>query len=702
VAVVNSHDLNSAASDILLSPEEFDTTLLNEPDFHNRFFFTWTTPWSSWNARHTLFLDSLFLYHPYAHVYFVAVLDDQALPPVFYQYARMGYHLKGVLVTQQQMNALGWWISPENQEWLIEASQNPPDWKFLFSHNTDYLRFYLLYKYGGTYTDTDAIALRSLPREEFIGMDFSDSTAEWFLDTEKHIYLAPGLMRVGPGRLMIRELFEKIFTVKSYKPECFNCVGPRAITAVMKAHLEAADPEALQIALYPTHFLYPMNFKEVSQLFYSSNSARTWGYLQHLRRSSYSLHLFGKMTKNLVPELGSFLDIVADDVSLAEAEPCSVAGATSMVVRGDTAELNNENVVAFAACANLQQMQSSLTCQASHGLLSFYEGEALQILSKEGTFTAQQVNDLLSMVVYHAPADKQILEDTINIELKSADGKVSVQRALRVLIYNRMVTIITHTHGRVKNVEALHASVQKWFPGTTVLASNDGEQKSPLELAERIRASRNSTLQWMQLPFDSGLSLGRNELILRASTPYVHLLDDDFTLMSTSHFDVLLTLLHGSTFDIASPKIPVDESVGWTFRGTIRRENSTLELVNAIHGTYQGCEHVDFVPNIFLAKRLSLLQSPWDSHLKLGEHEEFFFRAKQTGLQVLFCPNVEVRHNQHKWWKESNAAPDSYVGKRRRVREFWDAALNKHGLTKLVLFGKTLVDLDEKGTPDSA
>ena len=34
----------------------------------------------------------------------------------------------------------------------------------------------------------------------------------------------------------------------------------------------------------------------------------------------------------------------------------------------------------------------------------------------------------------------------------------------------------------------------------------------------------------------------------------------------------------------------------------------------------------------------------WDNRFKLGEHEDFFFRAKQKGLKIAFVEGFATRH----------------------------------------------------------
>jgi hypothetical protein len=49
------------------------------------------------------------------------------------------------------------------------------------------------------------------------------------------------------------------------------------------------------------------------------------------------------------------------------------------------------------------------------------------------------------------------------------------------------------------------------------------------------------------------------------------------------------------------------------------------------------CYYSDMVDNFFLADVETIRQVRWDKYFKLGEHEDFFWRAKQLGVKSAFC-----------------------------------------------------------------
>jgi glycosyltransferase involved in cell wall biosynthesis len=249
------------------------------------------------------------------------------------------------------------------------------------------------------------------------------------------------------------------------------------------------------------------------------------------------------------------------------------------------------------------------------------------------------------------------------------------------MFLDHCITILTKTVQKENNIIKLVRSVREYYPNVPILVTNEGQSDWPIGSAKNI--------QIVNLPDDSGLSFARNYMIKSVQTPYVLLLDDDFTVSSHTHLDLLLQILVASQFDLAGLQSEEDMQSGLDFSGLIRigekdgKRGLYLERGNL--GTVMGCLHKEIVPNLFLAKRESLLKVQWDDRLKLGEHEDFFYRAKQVNLKVLSCP-LGVHHFQEPWW-DPKIPPSDYFKKRRRVYDFLKIMLKKHGLFENYAFG---------------
>jgi GT2 family glycosyltransferase len=311
-----------------------------------------------------------------------------------------------------------------------------------------------------------------------------------------------------------------------------------------------------------------------------------------------------------------------------------------------------------------------------------------------GALTPQAINAALAAMALAATSATPGATGELTVSVQSGPS-VMMRVRVPVLVFPRLVTVVTHTAGRVPGIKAMYESVQRWYPGTRLIASDDS--KRPDEAMEQPVGPLQT---WLRMPVDTGLAGGRNCLLEAVATPYVYLMDDDFTVQADSHLDLLLAALATSDFDIASAVIPQDIAAFVHFRGFINATaDGDMRLRYGMYGrAAAGCAHVDFVPNVFMAKRAALLRSPWDAYFKLGEHEDFFVRAKEAGVRVLSCDHVNIHHNQFQWWRpsESNTEEESrYAQRRFRVYSFFVASLRKHGLKRLDSFGTIQQDLSK-------
>lgn len=697
----------------------------------HHFFFVWASPWKTWRPVHDLFVQSLFAHNADALV--VCIMSDlagRAEPHPLSVYAALGYKIVGIHVPLGVggLSLPPWWTSDSTRAWL--SALDPASNTLAYTHSSDYFRFYLLYRYGGCYTDVDAIFLRTLPPGGFIGADWSKNTISWFFDEEQHIYLAPGVLRASRrGLPVLRTLLERTFNLTSYDASCFNCVGPKAINLALQS--ESGDTFG---TIYNAMVLYPSSFLAVSSLFDDSTAAVPM-LVESLRRRSISAHLFGHTSQGFpihpasavayigesfalsrilrptpTPEEAA-VPIITELSTLTSSSSCSLGGQSreappGLVAISNSMTLRDGNLVLVRNCDSLEivlrgggfvklrigvlsgGLRSTSCADATCAPASENDGACLLF---SGLSSLADINRALASVTYLASGSQG---DDLTIRLIANDVDL-LRETLSIYVLARLVTIVTHTHGRLGSVQRMHDSIQAWYPGTRLLVSDDsGTDKVRSGLGNATFASV------LQLPFDTGLSAGRNALISSATTPYVFLLDDDFTVGESTHLDYLLRVLEadapGGRFHFASAVIPADaENFAFHFRGLMATSFGDLTLSPGAHGTVYGCTHVDFVPNVFLARRATLQQVRWDPDLKLGEHEEFFLRAKRFGVRILSCDNSEVQHHQLTWWTGApSVGEEDYVEKRKRVYDFFKLSLRKSGLKRLISFGTVMANID--------
>ncbi|GAA5811390.1 hypothetical protein MFLAVUS_004825 [Mucor flavus] len=278
----------------------------DEANWHLLYWVCWTSGPETFTDRHWRAIEMVWIHEPNA----VIIMMSNSLPEKFFEeYTRRGYNIQVVNFTKDKLLRWNWYFGPGTQDWL----QDWEKWEkgqFFNWHLTDYIRCLLLYNYGGTYMDMDALWIRIPPNQnqEFIGSDYSSVHAdrEWTLD-DKGLYLPQGLMRFKRGWKLFREMAEGAFSAFNYDPECFNCGGPKAITSYVRER--RAVLEAGGMTILPRKVLYPFSYLEISKLL-EPNPLSEQEMKNVIEPFSWNIHLFGKMTNNRPVQPGSVIDYV--------------------------------------------------------------------------------------------------------------------------------------------------------------------------------------------------------------------------------------------------------------------------------------------------------------------------------------------------------------------------------------------------------
>lgn len=216
------------------------------------------------------------------------------------------------------------------------------------------------------------------------------------------------------------------------------------------------------------------------------------------------------------------------------------------------------------------------------------------------------------------------------------------------------VTAIIKTFERPHIAQRLIDSIRVKYPTLPVLIADDSKEPTCFKGATTYH-----------LPFDSGLSAGRNLLVKHVNTKYSLLLDDDWIFDSDTNIGNLVQILDFGDLDIIAGIIKNAQH----FYGTLSRENDILYMKTKPlekDSLYTLC---DYTHNFFLALTETLLFNPWDNELKLSEHLDFFLRLKNKA-KVAFTDKAMISEKQ---FKEG-------VYSEYRNRNFFRLAMKKNGI----------------------
>jgi hypothetical protein len=193
------------------------------------------------------------------------------------------------------------------------------------------------------------------------------------------------------------------------------------------------------------------------------------------------------------------------------------------------------------------------------------------------------------------------------------------------------ITFCIKAFHRPSCVARLIKSIKSSYPSLRVRVADDG--CVPLFPDGWQRAG----VSWHVLPYDTGISVGRNRLLDLATTRFVVTCDDDN--LPTAETDLLRMhdFLVRSGFDL----------VGGARRPTarFRREGDRL-LIEVGHPPVEvepGVYRTDRTSTFCMALTERMRALRWNDDLKLLEHTEFFYRAWKADWRVAEMPDVAMQ-----------------------------------------------------------
>lgn len=181
-------------------------------------------------------------------------------------------------------------------------------------------------------------------------------------------------------------------------------------------------------------------------------------------------------------------------------------------------------------------------------------------------------------------------------------------------------------------------SIRHVFPKMEIVVVDDSARPYTKEITKS-----NSGIKVIELPFNVGMSVGRNTGLDVIETPNFILLDDDMKLPPKAAINKLLSYVHNG-FDIAAgvqKNMPSRKRFAWYGDFSKHGRSVFLNLYPDVPFT-RKCH---CVPQCFVANTNIVRDLRWDERFKIApEHADFFWRAFVRNLKVIHCHDVEFLH----------------------------------------------------------
>lgn len=197
------------------------------------------------------------------------------------------------------------------------------------------------------------------------------------------------------------------------------------------------------------------------------------------------------------------------------------------------------------------------------------------------------------------------------------------------------VTFAIKTFLRPKSIDLLIRSIRLFYPEARIIVADDG----------RDPVVRSDVEKYLVMPFDQGLSAGRNLMLEHIETEFAMLLDDDTVFTEATRIEYAMDVFAASeSIDLVAGRYLPDVFFG----AQVIEDGVFVRDIRQCREVIDGFPIYDFLPNFFVARTEKLREILWDEELKLQEHMEFFWRArgKLNGTYLPYFSSINAHINE--------------------------------------------------------
>ena len=206
----------------------------------------------------------------------------------------------------------------------------------------------------------------------------------------------------------------------------------------------------------------------------------------------------------------------------------------------------------------------------------------------------------------------------------------------------RDLTALIVSFYRYEYLEKCVSSLRENYPDINILIGNNGpEDKRKEELAEKYNA------KYIQLPFDCGITGGRNKLVKEIDTKYTLVGDDDFFYTPETNLEGMYEVIKEyPEYDLIGGRI-LENGKLRDYQGVFDFSIPKQIICNKLK--YDSDSPIpqpcDVVFNFFIAKTDTLKAVQWDEQIKVAyEHSAYFIDYVKAGNKVAFYAKAVVIH----------------------------------------------------------
>lgn len=237
------------------------------------------------------------------------------------------------------------------------------------------------------------------------------------------------------------------------------------------------------------------------------------------------------------------------------------------------------------------------------------------------------------------------------------------------------VTAAIKTFERPDRMNRIVDSIKEFYPTMPIIVADDSKRPTP-----------RKDVDYHCLPFDIGLSAGRNYMLEQVTTEYVLILDDDWVFVPQTRIEKMIRIIENNDIDILAGDWSNNQPT--ICAEIVPHDDSTiLELKSKEINPEADFTYCDFTHNFLLTKPETLLSfGGWDNELKVMEHVDFALRVKENNVKLALTTKVAIHFTQTLKRNEDNMNYKKY----RQRKHFMKTSMKKRGIKKLINYtGRT-------------
>jgi GT2 family glycosyltransferase len=230
--------------------------------------------------------------------------------------------------------------------------------------------------------------------------------------------------------------------------------------------------------------------------------------------------------------------------------------------------------------------------------------------------------------------------------------------------------------------DTCNSILEHWIDDSVLLLGDQNRDAHSPHFSCLSEINWYDRVKYFHLPFDCGLSFARNYLVGEA-----YKLGCEYCLVTADSiaFNQKIDLKPIIRFLEKDPKrgivgFKLNNRTAWEYNMELTSESFVLtkptQVIEEEGIKYTKC---DICKNFFLAKTKALLEVPWDSKLKLSEHEDHSWRFKQSGYERYVTDVISADY--------INQKPEEYsIYRNRMYSEFREMLKRKYNISKWVQY----------------